>query len=140
MIDKYFTIEEAASLIPQLKEKLEEAYYEIHNAQSEVILQKRLVMMHEKENAGDVPEETLTLLKSKAERLEAAIDYWVSYFQKQGIILRDLRRGLIDFPYKSKTTDEVFFLCWQFEDDGLFYFHMPEDAPMSRQPITFLPE
>jgi len=45
----------------------------------------------------------------------------------QGIIVRDPRRGLIDFPSRHPSGRDVL-LCWQVGEDDLAWWHLPEDG------------
>lgn len=57
----------------------------------------------------------------------------------QGIILRDPRRGLIDFPAQHPSGRDVL-LCWQLGEDDLAWWHLPEDGFAGRRPLPLPPE
>jgi hypothetical protein len=57
----------------------------------------------------------------------------------QGIILRDPRRGLIDFPAQHPGGRDVL-LCWQLGEDDLAWWHLPEDGFAGRRPLPLPPE
>lgn len=136
---RFFSLEDATSLLQELSGKVEDAQHEIHTLHSHLILQKRLVVQREKALGRYPSEEELMLIAKSGLKLESCIEYWVTYFERQGVLLRDPKMGLIDFPYKSETTDEVFFLSWCLEDEGLFYFHTADEPPHYRHPISLLP-
>lgn len=50
-----------------------------------------------------------------------------------GILVRDIDRGLIDFP--TVIDGREAFLCWQLSDEGVDYWHGPESGFDGRQPL-----
>ena len=53
--------------------------------------------------------------------------------QALDIVLRDPRRGLIDFP-SIRDGSEVY-LCWQLDEDRVAWWHEPEAGFAGRQPL-----
>ena len=53
--------------------------------------------------------------------------------QALDIVLRDPRRGLIDFP-SIRDGSEVY-LCWQIDEDSVAWWHEPEAGFAGRQPL-----
>jgi len=49
------------------------------------------------------------------------------------IVLRDLDRGLIDFP--SMRGDEEIYLCWEEGEPEIAFWHEPETGFAGRRPI-----
>jgi hypothetical protein len=56
-----------------------------------------------------------------------------------GIILRDLDRGLVDFP-SLHPSGTVVQLCWQLGEEKLGWWHLPEDGFAGRRPLPVPPE
>lgn len=56
-----------------------------------------------------------------------------------GIVLRDLERGLIDFPARSSVGRD-YWLCWVVGEPSVRWWHWPEDGFGGRQPLSALPE
>ncbi len=54
--------------------------------------------------------------------------------QATGIVLRDLDRGLVDFP-ALRDGREVY-LCWELGEDRVAYWHEIEGGFTGRQPLT----
>jgi hypothetical protein len=50
-----------------------------------------------------------------------------------GIVVRDVDRGLIDFP--SLMDGEEVYLCWQLGEDEIAYWHDLESGFGGRQPL-----
>jgi hypothetical protein len=57
----------------------------------------------------------------------------------RGIVLRDLERGLVDFPSRHPGGREVL-LCWQLGEPDLEWWHLPEDGFAGRRPLPLPPE
>jgi hypothetical protein len=50
-----------------------------------------------------------------------------------GIVLRDIDRGLIDFP--SIVDGREAYLCWELGEDSVDYWHFPEAGFGGREPL-----
>jgi hypothetical protein len=53
--------------------------------------------------------------------------------REREIVLRDLDRGLVDFP--AVRDGEEIYLCWQEGEEEIGYWHDPEAGFAGRQPI-----
>lgn len=137
--ERYFLLEEAVSLLPTVQELLKEARKVVYPIKDSLILTRRL--LQSKQQAGQkVTDDEIELLKDKFSSYETVLSHWVERFQEEGILLKDLDIGLIDFPYLSQSTGESLLLCWHPPEEGIFYFHSVEDGYRGRHPITLLPE
>ena len=58
--------------------------------------------------------------------------------EHKGIVLRDPKRGLIDFPALHAGREVL--LCWQLGEDGLEWWHLPEEGFAGRRPLPLPPE
>lgn len=56
-----------------------------------------------------------------------------------GIILRDVDQGLIDFPAKSEGGRQ-YWLCWLVGEPQVAWWHFPQDGFAGRMSIESLPE
>ncbi len=52
---------------------------------------------------------------------------------EMGIVLRDLDRGLVDFP--SLRDGEEIYLCWTEDEDEIAYWHSLESGFAGREPL-----
>jgi hypothetical protein len=59
----------------------------------------------------------------------------VEELQRDGIILRDPDRGLIDFPAQSPTGRD-YLLCWLDGEDSIDWWHWPDAGFAGRTPLT----
>lgn len=126
-------------MLPSVQETLELAHRQMDELRDSVILSKRLLLA--RQDSGRIPSDAeVAVLEEKFTGYEEALKRWVDYFDEQGIILRDLDAGLIDFPYHSESAQQDFLLCWHLHEDGIFYFHGLDEGFSGRHPITLLPD
>lgn len=66
------------------------------------------------------------------------LNYWVDLITEEGIVLRDLRTGLLDFPARQGNTE--YYLCWQLGEPEIAYWHLFNDGKIGRKPLAVLIE
>jgi hypothetical protein len=154
MFEHYFSLEEAARLVPTVRNMLIEAYSELQDLQDDLILYKRLQKSRlkavkkvklppeippnpEPEKIADATEDSI--FQEKQAKFEACYQKWLLRLSEHKIVINDFEKGLIDFPYRAASGEE-FLLCWLFGEEGLFYFHDLNEGFAGRQPISLLPE
>jgi hypothetical protein len=136
-IERYFTLEEAAETLGWVKANLHLAYKELDELYDNLVLTKRLYAMHYADRL-EGQDEMKKLLSTKANNFEATMENWGKQFEAQGVFLRDLQEGIVEFPYKTSDGDSLF-LCWQHPEEGVLYFRESDEDFSMRRPITFLP-
>jgi hypothetical protein len=137
--DRYFLLEEAVGLLPHVQELLNEARKSVAPVKDSLILTRRLLQSKQK-SAQKVSEQEVELLKDKFANYESLLSNWVDRFKSDGILLKDLDLGLVDFPYLPQSGQEPLLLCWHPPEEGIFYFHSLDEGYKGRYPITLLPE
>jgi len=127
--EKLFTLEEANAALPRLSilvERLQRAALSLHEEL------RSLAAESETDLAALSTEELLRqrpAARSLAEELESVVDE----IQATGVVLKDIQLGLIDFP--SEREGEVVYLCWQFGEPEVAFWHRMEDGFAGRQPL-----
>ena len=58
----------------------------------------------------------------------------IQSLQNEGIIVKGIEEGLIDFPAIRKNGEEVF-LCWKEGEEIISYWHTLDDGYKGRRPI-----
>jgi hypothetical protein len=124
---KHFTLDEAISYIPKLqyevtkmrkiKNKLDRLGFNIYTR---------------KYRPGFNPD-TLTEYPDKFIQLMDIIQS----LQDEGILVKGIEEGLVDFPALRKNGMEVF-LCWKEGESAIAYWHSLEGGFRGRQPIEKL--
>lgn len=62
-----------------------------------------------------------------------AVAEHLGWFEREGILVKDIRRGLIDFP-STREGREVL-LCWMDGEDSVDFWHDVEAGYAGRQPL-----
>jgi hypothetical protein len=121
-----FTLDEANLLIPWLVEtfrKLELLRQEY------TTIQERLAGVDSASGNLDDSES----LNVSAEQLARQIEEGVEEILDQGIIIRDVSRGLVDFP-SQRNCREVY-LCWISGEERIDYWHETDRGFSHREPL-----
>ena len=121
-----FTLDEANSLIPWLAEK----FRKLNMLRQEyVVAQPRLgdIQLTSDKGIDDAG------LRAVSEQLAWQIDQGVEEILDQGIIVRDVSRGLVDFP--SLRDNQDIYLCWIGGEEQIEYWHETDRGFSHRQPI-----
>jgi hypothetical protein len=123
---KYFTVEEANQLIPQIKTIVEQ------------LRQGRRRLLHHRSTADAVAQKAAGNGGS-GDAVSYLADYSrtfgrdVARLEGLGVVLKDVERGLIDFPHQ-RGGREVY-LCWEYGEDRIDYWHETDSGYGGRQPL-----
>lgn len=63
-----------------------------------------------------------------------AIQGCIDELAAEGIVLRDIARGLIDFPARA-PSGRWYWLCWLPGEEAVTWWHWPEDGFAGRTPL-----
>ena len=121
-----FTLDEANSLIPWLVEtfrKLELLRQEY------TAIQERFADLERA--SGNRPDGDK--LKVSAEHLARQIEEGVEEILDKGILIRDVSRGLVDFP--SHRNGREVYLCWIGGEERIDYWHETDRGFSHREPL-----
>ncbi len=151
-----FTLEEARALLPVLQQMLEEANADLESYWCHLKAANEKYSAAEKamENLGArfSKQEDLSLLRQARSEFQDAIDtlsaaqnqylqridHWVDRITDSGVILRDLREGLLDFPARQGSLE--YFLCWRSGESDISHWHLTTDGFAGRKPLAALLE
>jgi hypothetical protein len=109
---KHYTREEAQALVPQLRAWLTELNRLREEAER---YDKRLGGLNTE--GQDTGGETV----NSWIRALAAMQSLLAEFQRREIIIKDLSRGLVDFP--ALIGGKEVFLCWESDEDTVEFWH-----------------
>jgi hypothetical protein len=91
-------------------------------------------------SAGSVPERSAGSVPERgAGEGDTELRTLVGELQRDGIVLRDPERGLIDFPAQAPSGRE-YLLCWLDGEDAIEWWHWPDAGFAGRTPLTDPPE
>ena len=123
LYDRHFTLSEAREWIPGLRERfrrIQSLYEELQELRDDHERVQALIRSN-----GHEPKE------SGFEGRLAELQTIVSKIMEAGIEVKDISRGLVDFPH-MRECEEVY-LCWEMEDTDINYWHRIEDGYAGRQ-------
>ena len=121
---RHFTREEANAALPALRrllQRLRDAKDMLTDAEAHEALTEAAPT-----NGGGEPGSQVGEAFLQVRRLLATL-------QAQGIVIRDIDRGLIDFP--AVIDGEEVYLCWELGEDSVDWWHGPEEGFSGRQPL-----
>ena len=61
----------------------------------------------------------------------------VDQLHELGVQVKDLDRGLIDFPARHPQTGDTVLLCWELGEPEVAYWHELETGFAGRKPLPF---
>ncbi|HLF75825.1 MAG TPA: DUF2203 domain-containing protein [Anaerolineales bacterium] len=122
---RYFTLQEANEALVSIRPLMDEL---------QTIRQKILANQPEawpaiERSAGNGGNRALSNMVQDFEKLDAL----VHRIQETGALLKDINMGLLDFP-ALREGREVY-LCWQYGESDIAYWHEVEAGYAGRQPI-----
>ena len=121
---RHYTREEAKALLPQIRrwlEVLEQGRVELETSDRRVT-----GLRVSGEDLGGA-------VVNKAVRSLMEIRGVLQEFEEREIIIKDLERGLIDFP--SLMAGKEVFLCWEKDEDDIEYWHDIDTGYAGREPL-----
>jgi hypothetical protein len=122
--NKHYTVEEARALLPQIRlwlERLSELQQKIQQQEPELTARLNLG----DDLGGDLVNRSIRALAD----LKAAIDQ----FEKREIQVKDIERGLIDFP--AFMGGKEVFLCWEKDEEDIEFWHDLDSGYGGREKI-----
>jgi len=122
---RHFSLEEAELLLEQFRPVVA-AIVEIHERVVELHPQAWPAIEHAAGNGGS---RAASLLVPEFEKLRTL----VKLIQDQGVILKDMGQGLLDFP--SLREGREVYLCWRHGEERIAFWHEVDAGFMGRQPI-----
>ena len=133
MTERQFTLAEAQALLEESVRPLAERIVALRAASRERELRWQRVVMAVGSNGGGLPMREVQSLRERLERDRDDLRGLVRELVGLGVQVKDLERGLIDFP--SVVDGQPALLCWQVGEERIAYWHTPEDGFAGRQPL-----
>jgi len=130
---RYFTLQQAEKLLPEVeaaireamsyKSKYQQAEEEWQSFSNRVTMQGGMLVDHSKVM------DQKRRRDSSAQRLKEALEE----IQEYGCVVKDLDIGLIDFP--TLFRGEEVYLCWKLGESGIRFWHGVQEGFRGRKPI-----
>ncbi len=132
MQSRLFTLEEANELVPWL----EAAFQRLAPAQEELDrLQGRLLALQQRRSSNGASSSQSEVAQAQDELNDLArrCEETIREITDRGIIVRDVARGLVDFP--SLREGREVYLCWIGGEEQIGYWHETDRGFTHRQPL-----
>ena len=132
MRHRLFTLEEANELVPWL----EATFQRLVPAQEELTaLQSRLLVLQRqrRSNGASSSQSEVTQVQEEQDRLVQRFEESIREITNQGILVRDVARGLVDFP--SIREGREVYLCWIGGEEQIEFWHETDRGFAHRQPL-----
>ena len=132
MTRRYFTPEEANALLAEVRPVAEELVKH-RRAMAVTVTRRARFVQRIAGNGGDFDPQEPRALEEEFEREGAAVAACVAKLEELGVLVKDLDRGLVDFP-ALRGDDEVL-LCWEVGEAEVAYWHGLEEGFAGRKPL-----
>jgi len=122
--ERHFTVDEAQRLLPRVRphvERMRDAAATLTDAELHELLSDAAPG-----NGGGDPGRTVGEAFVELRALLAEL-------QGAGIVVRDVARGLIDFP--ALRDEREVYLCWELGEDAIGYWHELDAGYGGRRPL-----
>ena len=133
MPPRYFTPDEANELLPQVRVAAV-TLVEHRRALVEATAKRAELATRIAGNGGDFDPQEPRELEEELEREAEAVARAVSSLEELGVQVKDLDRGLVDFPSLRSNGEEVL-LCWQVGEEEIGFWHGLEEGFAGRKPL-----
>jgi hypothetical protein len=132
MAPRYFTPEEANAALDELRPLAEEM---VERRQELVVAQERRASLGAQvgTNGGDLTPSDFAEADEELEQAATDLARVVERIQSEGVLIKDLDRGLLDFP--ALRDGEEILLCWQLGEDRVEFWHGVDEGFAGRKPL-----
>jgi hypothetical protein len=88
-------------------------------------------------NGGGLDPDDVELAQAAAEEVANEIGLLVGELEAVGVQVKDLDRGLVDFPARHPQTGDLVLLCWHLGEERVAHWHGLEDGFAGRKRLPF---
>jgi len=132
MGERHFTPEEANALLEQVR-PVAESLVAHRRAFTVAAARRARLTQRISGNGGDFDPQEPSELDGQLQREAEAVAGAVEELQALGVLVKDLDRGLVDFP--ALRDGEEVLLCWQVGEGEVAYWHGLEEGFAGRKPL-----
>jgi hypothetical protein len=132
MAERHFTPEEANALLEQVR-PIAESLVAHRRAFTVAAARRARLTQRISGNGGDFDPQEPSELEEQLQRESEAVARAVDELQGLGVLVKDLDRGLVDFP--ALREGEEVLLCWQVGEGEVAYWHGLEEGFAGRKPL-----
>jgi hypothetical protein len=88
-------------------------------------------------NGGGLDPSRVQEAQDAVEEVANEIALLVADLEAAGVQVKDLDRGLVDFPARHPESGDLVLLCWHLGEDRVAYWHGLEEGFAGRKPLPF---
>jgi hypothetical protein len=133
MAERYFTPAEANRLLAEVR-PIAEAMVGHRRAYTVATARRARLVSRIAGNGGDFDPQEPRAVEEDVERESAEVVRCVAQLERLGVVVKDLDRGLVDFP--ALRDGEEVLLCWQVGEDEVAFWHGLEEGFAGRKPLA----
>jgi hypothetical protein len=131
--ERRFTLAEAQELLDTELRALAERMVEARARSRDLESRWRRLVIAIGSNGGNMERPEVRELRETVEASHAELNEIVARFTAQGVQVKDMDRGLIDFP--AEVDGQEALLCWHVGEPRIAYWHSPADGFAGRRPL-----
>jgi hypothetical protein len=131
--ERRFTLVEAQELLDTELRALAERMVEARARSRDLESRWRRLVIAIGSNGGNMERPEVRELRETVEASHAELNEIVARFTGQGVQVKDMDRGLIDFPAEVDGQDAL--LCWHVGEPRIAFWHSPDDGFAGRRPL-----
>jgi hypothetical protein len=100
---------------------------------------KRLAQVRRKVtgNGGGLDPGQVQQAQEAVEEVANEIGLIVAELEAAGVQVKDLDRGLVDFPARHPETGDLVLLCWHLGEERVGFWHGLDEGFAGRKPLPF---
>lgn len=125
MAQRYFTLQEANQTLTLIRPLMEE----VQAIRLKILKNRPEAWPAIEKSAGNGGNRALSNMVQDFEKIDALIHQ----IQDTGVLIKDINLGLLDFP--ALRDEREVYLCWQYGEGDIAFWHEVEAGYAGRQPI-----
>ncbi len=129
---RYFTLEEANEALVELR-PLAERMVELRRVLGEAQARRASLGAQVGTNGGDLTPSDFAEADEQLEQAASDLAGCIERIQAAGVLIKDLDRGLLDFPARREGEDIL--LCWHVGEDEIRFWHGLDEGFAGRKPL-----
>ena len=131
--ERLFTVEEAQALLDAELRDLAGRMVDLRARSRDLEERWRRLVIAIGSNGGNFEKPEVRRLRADVEAAHADLRETVARFTDQGVQVKDMDSGLIDFP--ALVDGEPALLCWRVGEDRIGFWHTVDGGFAGRRPL-----
>ena len=132
MPDRNFTPEEANEALEQVR-PLVERMVEARRALVDAQRRQAELLTRIASNGGGLTPPDVAAAAAEVQEASAELVAVVDELQQLGVLVKDLDRGIVDFPCLHRGREVL--LCWELGEDEVAFWHGADEGFAGRRPL-----